>query len=237
MREKLYTIPVNEAYDYDCECPLCYIKKELEVKAIDFTMGPSYMEDDIRAETDKVGFCSNHLSKLYENQNRLGLALMLKTHMDYMIKNIEKTKPENYKVTSSLFQKKENSSPTLSYLTTLENSCFICDKISNTFERYIVTIFTLYKSEPAFREKCSRVKGYCTNHYSLLYEKAPSYLRGNHLDSFISDLNKVFLDNMKRVRDDLDWFTDKFDYRFKDAPWKNSKDALPRAMTKTNGIY
>ncbi len=41
---------------------------------------------------------------------------------------------------------------------------------------------------------------------------------------------------MKRVTDDLEWFTDKFDYRNEDKPWKNSKDALPRSMNKTNSI-
>ena len=41
---------------------------------------------------------------------------------------------------------------------------------------------------------------------------------------------------MKRLAEELDWFADKFDYRFKDAPWKNSKDSIPRAMIKTNGI-
>ena len=28
----------------------------------------------------------------------------------------------------------------------------------------------------------------------------------------------------------------KFDYRYKDEPWKNSKDALVRTMYKTNGV-
>lgn len=41
---------------------------------------------------------------------------------------------------------------------------------------------------------------------------------------------------MKRLAEELDWFADKFDYRLKDAPWKNSKDSIPRAMIKTNGI-
>jgi hypothetical protein len=35
---------------------------------------------------------------------------------------------------------------------------------------------------------------------------------------------------MKEMEDGLEWFTNKFDYRNADAPWKNSKDALPRAM-------
>ena len=50
MKEKIYTIPVNDAFDKDCECPLCAMYQELENNAVEYTMGPSYMEDDIRAE-------------------------------------------------------------------------------------------------------------------------------------------------------------------------------------------
>ena len=41
---------------------------------------------------------------------------------------------------------------------------------------------------------------------------------------------------MKRVKEDLDWFIDKFDYRYKNEPWKNSKDALPRMLCKVNSL-
>ena len=30
MKEKIYTIPINEAFDQDCQCPLCLIEKRLE---------------------------------------------------------------------------------------------------------------------------------------------------------------------------------------------------------------
>ena len=46
MAEQLYTIPVNDAFHADCECPLCQMQKTLEEHAIEYTMGPSYMEDD-----------------------------------------------------------------------------------------------------------------------------------------------------------------------------------------------
>ena len=49
-------------------------------------------------------------------------------------------------------------------------------------------------------------------------------------------MNRIFQENLARVRDDLEWFTDKFDYRNADAPWKNSKDALIRAILKTNAV-
>ena len=56
MKEQLYTIPVTDAFESDCECPLCKMKQELERNAIEYTLGPSYMEDDNRAMTDEMGF-------------------------------------------------------------------------------------------------------------------------------------------------------------------------------------
>ena len=64
MKEQLYTIPVNEAFARDCECPVCAMYHKLKEDALDFTLGPSYMEDDIRMVTDKVGFCKEHVKEL-----------------------------------------------------------------------------------------------------------------------------------------------------------------------------
>lgn len=55
MEEKLYTIPVMDAFKVDCECPLCKMRDDIENDNISFAMGPSYMEDYIRFETDEKG--------------------------------------------------------------------------------------------------------------------------------------------------------------------------------------
>lgn len=39
MAEQIYTIPVNDAFDSECECPMCQMQKELERNAIEYTMG------------------------------------------------------------------------------------------------------------------------------------------------------------------------------------------------------
>ncbi|MBH1941576.1 hypothetical protein I5677_11790 [Mobilitalea sibirica] len=237
MKEKLHTIPVNEAFDTDCECPVCVMRKSLETKAIDFTMGPSYMEDDVRGVTSQMGFCKTHVELLYKHQNRLGLALILKSHMDKVIKDVEKKTGNQSKISvPSLFKKKGEASEVVSYLEHIENSCYICSKIDGTFERYIATIFHLYHNEDVFRQKFNASKGFCTEHYNTLSMAAPQYLSGEELNRFITELNTLFLENLKRVRDDLDWFIDKFDYRYANEPWKNSKDALPRTLTKMNHI-
>ncbi len=237
MKEKLYTIPVNEAFEAESECPVCAMRKKLETDAIEFTMGPSYMEDDIREATSRLGFCEKHLEQLYKNQNRLGLALILKTHMDKIVRDVEKHSGTGVRFSSpSLFKKKSETSEVVSYLDQLEESCFVCSKIEGTFERYIATIFHLYHTEQAFRDKFKASKGFCTNHYKILYREASVQLGGEELNSFLKGLNELYLENMKRVRDDLEWFINKFDYRYANEPWKNSKDALTRAMQKTNSI-
>ena len=68
MADQLYTIPVNDAFDADCECPLCLLARDLEKNAIEFTMGPSYMEDDNREKTDKLGFCPKHIRMMYADK-------------------------------------------------------------------------------------------------------------------------------------------------------------------------
>ena len=83
MKEQLYTIPLMDAFREKDECPFCFIHRSLEQHAIDFTLGSgaSYMEDDIRFQTDKAGFCKDHYQKMFLYGNRLGSALILETHL------------------------------------------------------------------------------------------------------------------------------------------------------------
>lgn len=236
MKEKLYTIPVNDAFNEDHECPLCFMRGILEKDAIDFTMGPSYMEDDIRAVTSELGFCQNHLTDLNNHQNRLGLALIIKSYMDKTINDIEKLSSSGFNYSKGLFKKKDNmnENKVIQHIDRLNNSCYICDKVNNTFKRYIATIFYLYRTDDEFKRKFDKSKGFCTSHYSCLHNEVINYLKEDFAKDFINSLNRIYLDNMKRVRDDLDWFITKFDYRYANEPWKNSKDAVPRSLIKIN---
>ena len=90
MKEKLYTIPLMDAFKAEDECPFCFVERQLEQHAMDFVLGAgaSYMEDDVRAETDKMGFCRTHYKKMYDYGNRLGTGLILKTHFQYKTKEL-----------------------------------------------------------------------------------------------------------------------------------------------------
>lgn len=41
--------------------------------------------------------------------------------------------------------------------------------------------------------------------------------------------------NLDRVQEDIDWLIEKYDYRNKEADWKQSKDAVQRTMEKLTG--
>ncbi len=234
MAEQLYTIPVNDAFDTDCECPLCQMQRDLEANAIEYTMGPSYMEDDNRAMTDKLGFCTHHMRMLYAEKNRLGLALMMKTHTDKTIKDLKELAAKGPAPKAGLFGKGDSQSPVAKYINNLESTCFICNKMGNTFDRYVDTIFHMWKKDKDFIAKFKGCKGFCTYHYGILYDYGCKKLSKEQYGEFLDILNDVYFTNMERVNGDIGWFIDKFDYRFKNEPWKNSKDALPRGIVKTN---
>ncbi|GLB29845.1 hypothetical protein LAD12857_17680 [Lacrimispora amygdalina] len=88
MKEKLYTIPLTEAFRAEDECPFCDIERQLEQDALNFTLGSSssYMESDIREQTDEMGFCKEHFKKMYKYGNSLGNALILQTHFISFLK-------------------------------------------------------------------------------------------------------------------------------------------------------
>lgn len=238
MKEKLYTIPLNDAVNADDECALCNAQRSLERDAIDFAIGPiaSYMESDVREATDKIGFCKNHMYAMYKYGNSLGNGLILKTHMQKVIKDFSK-EMDSYKPSKGGMFSKQGKSNVEEYLQKLEDSCYVCNYYKNTYERYIATFFYLYENDEAFEKKVNEGKGFCLPHMKDLVGSAEKYLKKIKPDTFVRTLFEIEKKNLDRIEEDVSWFVDKFDYRFKDADWKNSKDALPRTIQKLVGGY
>lgn len=238
MKEKLYTIPLNDAIAADDECALCNVERSLEQDAIDFAVGPgaSYMESDIREKTDATGFCRHHFQMMYEYGNSLGNALILKTHMKKTIVELKREmkgyKPGKY----GLLGKKEESGLER-YLGDFQQKCFVCDYYKDTYERYIATFFYLYENDEAFAGKIKNGKGFCMCHLQDLLKGSVKYLNKAKAEEFAKLLFEVTEKNLDRIEEDISWFVDKFDYRYKDADWKNSKDAIPRTIQKLCGGY
>lgn len=244
MKEKLYNIPINDAMENAGECPLCFIEKKVEDNALDYVLGSgsSYMEYDTREMTDKAGFCRAHLKKMYDYGNTLGNAWILSTHYDTIIKEMS-AQFKNFKPGKGKsplpFGKKKGSSdnPIVNWINARNESCFICENVKESFNDYIRVFFSMYKKDPDFRAKIEASQGFCLSHFGILCEAADNSLDEKALADFYDNLMPLMLDNMKRVREDIGWLIEKYDYRNKDADWKNSKDANQRGMQKLKGGY
>lgn len=241
MKEQIHTIPVNEAFDSGDECPFCYLQRKSEQSAIRYTLGPgaSYMEPDVRAATDKEGFCGTHLQKMYDYGNSLGSALIMQTYLNILLEELDRQMTD-YELPAkrSLFRKKSDA-PTDSLADWLANrtgSCYICNKMEYNLGRYYATFFALIKEEE-FRKKVEASKGFCLRHFTGLMAAAKDQLPNGQREWFYEAVFGLMRENMARVKGDLDWFIEKFDYRNASADWRNSRDAVSRTMQKLKGIY
>lgn len=242
MKEMIHTIPVNEAFASGDECPFCYLEREAEQRVIDYAIGPgaSYMEPDMRATTDKEGFCGTHLKKMFDYGNALGNALILQTYFIGMMQELEQ-QMEDYELPEKrqLFRrKKENTSEDALtvWLDQKLDSCFICNRLHYNMERYFATFFVLLKEEE-FRTRVENCKGFCMRHFLELMRQARTQLPNGQREWFYDRVFSVHWENLNRVKEDLDWLIKKYDYRYAGEDWKNSRDALNRAMQKYQGLY
>ena len=243
MKEQLYTIPLNDAVNAGDECSFCYIERSIEQDLLDFVLGSgsSYMEADIREMTDKEGFCRTHFQKMFDYGNTLGNAWILKTHYMQMIGEMQKTfegfKPGKIRLKRKLREEKANGNPIGMWVQKKEESCYICNQYRKTYARYLDTFFYMFKQDQAFRDKIKGGKGFCLPHFGDLCAAADMALNEKDKDAFYACVLPLMEENMKRVAEDVSWLVEKFDYRNKDADWKNSKDAIQRGMQKLKGGY
>ncbi len=243
MKEKLYTIPLNDAVNAKDECPFCYIERSIEQDLLDFVLGSgsSYMEADIRELTDNAGFCRAHFKKMFDYGNTLGNAWILKTHYKKMIGEMQKQfagfRPGKSSLKDKLRKTTESSNPIGIWVKEKENSCYVCKQYEDTYARYLDTFFYLFKQDDAFRDKIQNSKGFCLPHFGDLCEAADQKLSDKEKEQFYAMILPLMEANMNRLAEDVAWMVEKFDYRNKDADWKTSKDAIQRGMQKLKGGY
>jgi len=240
MREKLDTIPVNDAFNSGDECPFCYLERDAEQRAIRYTIGPgaSYMEPEIRAITDREGFCRHHLQMMHGYGNALGCALILQTYYTGLLMKLEENL-DSYELPAKrgLFRKKaalEDKSSLLAWMEEKQNSCFVCNQMGENMQRYYDTFFAMLK-DGEFREKVEQSKGFCMRHFRILLEESANSLPNGQREWFRETIPSLVQENLLRVKEDLDWFVMKNDFRNAGKEWKNSRDAVPRGMQKLQG--
>lgn len=219
MQEKIYTIPVNEAFEQTDTCPFCAMYNKLEQNEIDLITGASMMEPDIRIKTNELGFCRGHFEKMFQKPQRLPLALTLQTHLDMLRRDIR---------TGAIFG--DPAAKTLKRLEKLEHDCYVCQRIERHFPRMIETACALFENEREFREKFVSQKYICLPHYRMLLETAKRACSKKYYPELVKAADEVVGKYLDSLYEDISLFCKKFDYNYRDVPWGSSKDSVERSI-------
>ncbi len=224
--EQIYTIPVNEAFDasssdHSLGCPVCALYNMLENNELDLILGASMMEPDVRIKTNREGFCRTHYDMMFTRKNRLGMALTLQSHLNEL-------RAETGAGGSTLFG--DPGAKAARRISELEENCYVCRRIGFNFGHMIETIVLLWDTDENFPKKFSSQPYFCLPHYRLLLECGKSRLHKKKYPDFVKASSAVVEPYFDKLRGDIDWFCKKFDYRYTDEPWLDSKDAVERAM-------
>lgn len=221
--ENIYTIPVNEAFeasaaDKTCGCPFCALYNKLEDDQLDLILGASMMEPDVRIKTNEEGFCRTHYDMMFTRKNRLGMALTLESHLAELKKDLK----------GGLLVKRGDKA--VKRIERLNDTCFVCRRIEFNFEHMIETAVILWNVDEDFRPKLLAQPYFCLPHLSRMLKYAQKKLDKKNYAEFekaVFSIEDAYID---KIIDDVSWFCKKFDYRYKDEPWYDSKDSVERSM-------
>ena len=214
MAEKIYSIKIKEAFNERCGCPICSLRSLLEKEEVERILGAAMMEPDTRKETNRKGFCKKHLEILGQGGNKLPLALMLSTHLDELEGKLFKGDIKRNQAAYDGARK----------------SCYLCGRMNLFMGRVLDNICYLYATDESFRALFGEQQYFCETHSNRLLEMAQKTLGKKEraaINNALNDCNERYLAVLK---EDLDWFCKKFDYRYANEDWKNSKDAIERAI-------
>ncbi len=244
MQYHIDTIPVWDALREHNGCLICCLRARIENDSVSYFLGGSVMEPDIRIKVNKKGFCRHHQFMLSQQKNKLGHALMMLSHTDEILEKLKNLSADN---APALREKKrflplraaagepEQGRLLAESLSEAVSSCVICDQIEEIMARYVHTFLHLNKNDAAFKKEFTASEGVCLYDTAILIQTAGK----EYSQDLYSELSSLLLSQLTRTlskdREDLSWFTQKFDYRNADKPWGNSKDAVERTVNELQG--
>jgi len=227
--EQIYTIPVNEAFDLvgekpECGCPFCVLYKKLQEDELDIILGASMMEPDIRIKTNEEGFCLDHYSMMLVRKRMLGMGLILESHLAEVKKRLKGPTVLGNKRTAAIASLGE-----------LEESCYVCGRIKKNLSAMIATAVYLWESDPDFPKKFEKAPYFCLPHYRMMMDYAQKKMSKRVFPDFYGSAYAIEEKYIDSLASDVSWFCKKFDYRYDEEPWYNSKDSVQRTIKFLSG--
>ena len=216
MREDICSIPVNDVFMPKDGCPFCRMRDMLEDRMATYITGAAMMEPDVRVETNRLGFCTEHFNQILARGSRLSVALILESLLATVKDEVfpqGKTAPK--KVVAAVKSRQQH--------------CFICENIEKNTAHLLESTLKLGQTDPDFRELYSQQPYICLPHYGQVMEAAMKMPKKN-FQVFQQETDRLAKKYLEELNGDVTHFCRMFDYRNAGGDWGNSKDAIERAI-------
>ena len=99
----------------------------------------------------------------------------------------------------------------------------------------ISTAVYLYENDDDFRVKFKKQPYFCLPHYTALVTYASKKMNKKLFREFFDVAEELEEKYISSLSADVSWFCKKFDYRYDEEPWYNSKDSVQRSIKFLTG--
>lgn len=216
MREDICSIPVNDVFMPKDGCPFCRMRDMLEDRMATYITGAAMMEPDVRVETNRLGFCTEHFNQILARGSRLSVALILESLLQTVHDEVFPAgKAQPKKAAAAVHSREEH--------------CFVCENIEKNTAHLLDSTLKLWQTDEEFRQLYSQQPYICLRHYGQVLQAAAKMPKKNLVlfEEVTTGLAKRYLEELNA---DVTHFCRMFDYRNAGGDWGNSKDSIERAI-------
>ena len=96
--------------------------------------------------------------------------------------------------------------------------------------QYYHSLVYIYKTDSAFQEKMANCNYLCLPHAAQVSIHAGKQLNVPMRKKFLNALTKILENEFTQLKNDLQWYVDKHDYRNQKADWGTSKEAALKTI-------
>jgi hypothetical protein len=204
---KLEISKVHDAYARGGECPLCTLVLGAEEAYLHSFQHSRVMEPSVRVKTNTTGFCPPHYRGLYDGENKLGLGLVVHTHLQASLPGLRAAFQDMLAGAGAGRKGGERIAAAASTLTALRDRCYICDLLAADRDRYAFTILYLWGKDPEFLPTFRASNGFCIGHFLALLSLGRAMLRRDRLELWLSDAVPLMIGSLEKLERDLLAFT------------------------------
>jgi hypothetical protein len=226
---------VHDAYAAGGECPLCFLADRADGVYVGSFRGNRVMEPSVRTRTNATGFCPTHARRLYAGEGKLGLALVMHTHLQEILpgvsadlRAIQQSAEDGKKDAARIDEAVER-------LAGLRDSCYICGLLESDLDRYASTILYLWQKDPGFPAVLRASRGFCLPHFLRMLGEARRTLHRDELGRWLAEVVPLMTSSLAGLEGDLLAFTQLHQGTSTDLGTQEVRSALGRTLQKLTG--